>query len=59
VEEVYSEKQIMLGDICSQKDDEGDRIGEEKSEKSRAKLDLTAAGADMRMKAMRRRRAEF
>jgi hypothetical protein len=59
VEEVYSEKQILPGDICSHMDDEGDRIAEEKSEKSRAELALTAAGADMRSKAMRRRKAEL
>jgi hypothetical protein len=59
VEEVYSEKQILLGDMCSHMDNEGDRIAEEKSEKNRAELALTAAGADMRSKAMRRRKEEL
>jgi hypothetical protein len=58
VEEIFDEKTQLLGDICSQMDDESERLADEKNQKTKAEQALTSAGAEMRNRAMKRRSLE-
>jgi hypothetical protein len=58
VEENHDERPQFLCYICSHIDDDNERIVKERNQMNKAELDLTSTGADMRSKAMNRRRPE-